>query len=329
MKTRSVALQCGLAAVGLALAYSTWQREPDHAPGEVVVLDLKKNDQPKIRYEDGDKFTELTMSEEAGEPVVWLHLSGKPEQKQPVREVRSSEQGVKLMEKFLPLRASRALGVLSKDKEKEFGFADAKKKLIIETRGQSHKFTVGKSPFNVGEPYVKDESDGKIYVLGNGILSDLDTANVRLLDRSWHPPAWNEYDQIKVTAGGKQRTLTTIPGANAFQTKLASAKTPAKADDLAKNWHDKVLRLSSTEVLGKGEKPVAGEPVISLKIEYSFKGKPVTWLEVGRVASVIGNQSGPPTGAEFYLRSKSTAGWNRTPTSDEILTEGAKVAGTE
>ena len=42
MNVRGAAVQSGLAALGLVVAYGTWQREPERAPGEVVVVDASK-----------------------------------------------------------------------------------------------------------------------------------------------------------------------------------------------------------------------------------------------------------------------------------------------
>src|SRR5438105_532356 len=40
MNVRGAAVQSGLAALGLVVAYTTWQREPERAPGEVLVVDV-------------------------------------------------------------------------------------------------------------------------------------------------------------------------------------------------------------------------------------------------------------------------------------------------
>src|SRR5262249_19730262 len=131
MKARGAAIQGSLAAFGLIAAYATWQREPERAPGEVTVLDAGKNDITKIRFEgEGGKWTELEAKNEAEGRVVWLRLSGKADAKPaptPERTVRGNEGALKLVEKFAPLRATRALGTLAAEKLKELGL-DAPKK---------------------------------------------------------------------------------------------------------------------------------------------------------------------------------------------------------
>lgn len=71
MTKRGVAVQGGLAALGLLAAYLTWQREPERAPGAVTVIDASKSDVTLIRYEDDSNAVDLTRP--SGNDV-WLHL---------------------------------------------------------------------------------------------------------------------------------------------------------------------------------------------------------------------------------------------------------------
>src|SRR5207302_1149196 len=126
-----------------------------------------------------------------------------------------------------------------------------KKKLELTARGVKHSFAIGSSPFGVSDPYVKDEQDGRVYVLGGGVINDLESAGLRLVDRQLHVLKPGDYDAVTISAGGKSRTLQAPSSENQFAAKLVNAKT-GKPDDMAKNWHDKVWRLMVTEVLGKG-----------------------------------------------------------------------------
>jgi hypothetical protein len=188
----------------------------------------------------------------------------------------------------------------------------------------------------VSDPYVKDEQDGRVYVLGGGVIADLESAAVRLLDRTVHAFKPGDYDSITVTAGGKSRTLSAPQAENQFAAKLLNPKT-GKADDLAKNWHDKVWRTMVTEVLGKGEMPDKGTPEITCKVEYGWRGKPKGFLELGRIAGQQ-QQSQPQMSTpqpqapapENWARSEHTAGWVRLPGNiEELQKECAKIAAGE
>ena len=100
---------------------------------------------------------------------------------------------------------------------------------------------------------------------------------------------------------------------------------------MAKNWHDKLYRLSVVDVLGKGELPAGGAPAIDCKVEYAWKGKQKGFVELGRVtppatASNV-SSTAPP---EIWARSERTAGWVKLPgNAEELLKECGKVAAGE
>jgi len=52
VNSKAVALQGGLALVGLVAAYITWQRQPELQAGEVFVLDITKNELQALRFDD-------------------------------------------------------------------------------------------------------------------------------------------------------------------------------------------------------------------------------------------------------------------------------------
>jgi hypothetical protein len=333
MNVRGAAVQGGLAALGLIVAYTTWQREPERAPGEVIVVDVNKGDVQTVRLDDGNgKTVELDRRKDARdeEPRVWLKLSADAKTKKPARELPGNEGAERLWEKFAPLRATRALGTLDAAKLKELGLDAPKKKLELTARGVKHSFDIGSSPFGVSDPYVKDQKDGHVYVFGGGVINDLDSAGVRLVDRQLHGFKPGDYDSVTIAAGGKSRTLSAPPAENAFAAKLVSSKT-GKPDELAKNWHDKIWRMMVTEVLGKGEQPPRGTPEVACKVTYEWHGKPKGFLELGRIAPAPVASNAPATGpAEDWARSERTASWDKLPGSaEEVIKECSKVAAGE
>jgi hypothetical protein len=332
MNVRGAAVQSGLAALGLVVAYTTWQREPERAPGEVVVVDVNKSDVKSVLLDDGSgKTVELERRQEGRdeEPRVWLKLSADAKAKKPARELPGNEGADRLWDKFAPLHATRALGTLKGDKLKELGLDAPKKKLEITARGVKHTFAVGASPYGVSDPYVKDEQDGRVYVFGGGLINDLDSAGTRLVDRNLHAFKPGDFDTVTISAGGKSKTLQAPQAENQFAAKLVNAKT-GKPDDMAKNWHDKVWRMMVTDVLGKGEAPTGGTPEIACKVEYTWHGKPKGFVELGRITPppVASNVPAPPGQVEAFARSERTASWDKLPaTADDVIKECSKVVG--
>ena len=334
MKAPGAGVQVGLAAVSLVLAYTTWQREPERKPGEVVIVEASLGDLDKIRYEDQSgkepKWVELERRKEADGPHPWLRVSAKADAKQPERELRGNESAQKLFDKFAPLKGSRSLGVLSADKLKEVSLAAPKKRIEVTVHGQKRVLLVGISPFGVSDPYVRDEADGKVYVLGGGVLSDLDSAGIRLVDRQLHDWKPTEVDHLKITVDGKSKELTQIPGETPAQTKLAD-KT-GKVDEMVKAWHEKLWRVLVSEVLGKGEVPKSGAPVLALRVDYQERGHDKGFVEFGRVQlapveTTAATPASPPKPTEeIYARSESTAGWVKiSVAAEDLLKEAPKV----
>jgi hypothetical protein len=337
-----VALQGGLAAVGLIAAFATWQREPERGPGEAVVIDAPKNDVGRIRYEDEENILGLERRTEGGEPVVWLHLEEKPKQEQPVkqgdplpppkppstppRDVRGNADALKLVDRFAPLVSPRAFGVLDKKKLPELGLDEPKRRLEVVVRGETRKYDVGIAMHaQNGEAFLRDARDGHIYLLPRGLLGELSNGK-RLVDPRLHIFDSKEFDRIVVSVGGKKRELL-HQGRENFSTEgYASAKSPDKRDQMAKNWHDSLWRTFPMEVLGKDELPKGGTLKPSVRVEYFEKGKNVGWIELARL-----DNGGTMTGNNnevmdlMYARSEHTVGWTHLHTSDQIVTDAEKV----
>ncbi|MHB8874200.1 MAG: DUF4340 domain-containing protein [Myxococcaceae bacterium] len=348
MRPQGAAIHGVLAVAGLVAAYATWQRAPEVAAGDVVVIEGTKASLEKLRHRDRGRWIELARKSEGGEALIWIRQGrdvmlddhaggavldgGMPADGGMViprgevvavvpgkeRELRGNDRAEKLFERFMPLRAARALGVLGAGKQKELGLETSQDHLEITAAGVTHSFLVGTSVSGVGTPYLKDEKDGKVYLLAGSLLSELDPASQQLVDRRLHAFKPAEFDALVVKAGALSREFVQT-GAELPQTaKLAPRDAPDKPDDFARNWHDKAwTRLIASEVLGRGEAPPSGEPTLALRLDYLAKGKPRGWLEVAR-----------GKGSELWARSEQTAGWVLLlGGADEVLAESAKVLG--
>jgi hypothetical protein len=354
VKARSVAMTGALAGLGLVAAYATWQRpkESNSTSSMVTVLEASKQSLESVKFEDGQRF--LTLKRVAGE--LWLtsgwvpgketapgdaglsttfvaidggilpdggaidaglmEVSVKAPKPVPTREVRGNERAEAAMQKFMPLEATRALGVLSDEKRAELGLTDSGRRLELMVASTARLFRVAKPLPGIFGTYVQDERTGEVYLLPGTLLSDLDPQSQALVDRRLHTFKQNEFDAFTVKSDGKEASFVQTNAEIPSTAKVARAATPDKPDELVKNWHDKIWsRLIVTEVLGKGELPVGKEPVVSLRIDYSTKGKAKGFVELG-----VGE------GNSMWARSENTASWVSVHQgSDEILIEAKKV----
>lgn len=347
MTGRALAVQGGLALAGLIVAYTTWQREPERAAGEVVVVDVTKAELANVHYEDENSVVDVRRRDEGGDKAVWLRIEDKtpvppaPKPGQPPvpppaaakphapRELRGEDPAEKFLAQFAPFRSPRAFGILDATKTKELGLADAKKKLIITARGETREFAIGQPATLSSETYLRDVRDGRVYLMPRALATDLQSASHRLVDRRLHTFKIPDFTRVTVKAGGKTRELALTNGRDAAAYKLAPVATPDKPDEMARNWHDKIWRLFPSEILGKGEAPAAGEPKVTVRVEYGDGGKTVGWIELGKLdAPVDGVMSSSPTAkpAELYGRTEHTAGWVKLPNDLTILQDAEKVA---
>lgn len=342
MTRRAVMIQGALALAGLVAAYTTWQRQPELVGGEVFVLDITRNDLEKVRFEDQEvkSWAELARDKDEGGTFVTLRLSGHDASgvalpsghpgvalKVPERLVRGNENARRVFESFAPLRASRALGVLDPARLKELGLDTTKKWIEVTARGNKRRFAIVPAPPGGNDPYLRDEQDGRVYIVARHILSDLQSASVNLVERRFHPFRLEEVERIVVTgASGKKKEYKTarvdenLPGI-----RLLPASAPDKPDETAKNWHDRIWNLFPATVLGKGEAPATNQEAQGvLRVEYFSRGKPLGWLELAKTKPAAGQSATGAAPREVSVaRSEFTLGWMQlSADAGALITEG-------
>lgn len=410
MTGKAAAVQGALAAVSLVATYFTWQRQPETAPGEVVVVDATKSTLENIRFEDENAVVDLFRRSDGGEKAVWLRVAEKekPDPKQPetaaddkqadktqptapakgdkaaadkvkgakgaatagqenqkerqkdqapaaqnaatastspapakpkpVRELRGSPESDRLFEKFTPLRSPRAFGVLDANKVKELGLDAAKKKLVVTVRNEKRELVIGQPSQGSGESYLRDTRDGRTYLLPRALLADLQGASHRLIDRRLHAFKMTDVSRLALSAGGKKREFVILGRENPHGYKVAPAKASDKPDEMARNWHDKMLRLMPVEIYGKDEVPQAGAPSPSVRLEYFDGGKQIGFVELAKVdlpPSATPATPPPPSphGApvsqaktEYFARTEHTPGWVRLANDPGVIADAEKLA---
>jgi hypothetical protein len=341
MTGRAVAVQGGLALASLITAYFTWQRQPELQVGEVFAVDLPQSDLDRVRFEDTEikSWSELIGAKDRDGLYVQIHTSGSDASgvpmpsghpsvpiKVPERTVRGNEGATNLFKKMAPLRASRALGTLDAAKLKDLGLDTTKKHLEIVGRGTRRRFAIAPAPPGGSDPYIRDEADGRVFIVSRSILTDMQSASVNLVERRLHSYPIEDVDRIVITAGGKTKEyrgsrIGELPGIR------LSPPGSEKADETAKNWHDRVWNLFPSEVLGKGEAPATGQPKVAIKVEYFSRGHALGWVELAREAAPAESTSAPAANVT-YARSDFSLGWMKMPAdAGSLITEGEKLVG--
>jgi hypothetical protein len=340
MTPRSVAIQGGMAFVALVLAYTTWQRSPELQTGEVFVIDSTKNDLEKIRFEDteGKTWTEIAKAKDADGSFISVRLSGYDNTgvglpsghpgialKQAERLVRGNEAASRMFERFAPLRAERALGVLDPAMLKNLGLDASKKSIEVTTRGVKRKFSIVPAPPGGSDPYLQDQQDKKVYIVPRQILSDLQSASTNLVERKLHSFRIEDIDRVSIDVGGKKKDLVGSRIEDYPGIRLAPAETPDKTDPTLKNWNDKVFGLFPAEVLGQGEVPAIGPPLLAVRVDYSSRGRRLGFVELARGATAATSSPTPPK-VDIYARTEYSLGWVRLPPDTlNLITEAESL----
>lgn len=344
MTGKGVALQGGLALLGLAAAYLTWRRQPELQAGEVFVLDITKNDLSKVRFDDDEAktFTELQLDRDDNGSFVALRLSrreppaaktttptaGKPT---PERLLRGSDAAKTLYERFAPLRATRALGVLDAAKLKDLGLATAKKHITVSTRSGQHAFDIAPAPPGGSDPYLRDQADGRVFVVSRSILSDFQAAATSLVEHHLHGFRLEDADRVAVTVGSNKKEFRVARTAEGHGVEIAWAATPDKPDATARAWHERAFALWPSESLGKGETPAEGEPQTNLRLDYFARGRSLGWVVLAEapfsaVESV--SSAAPAPKKTFYVKSEFTLGWAKlSGDTDTLVADAVKLPG--
>ena len=346
MTGKAVAVQGGLALLGLTAAYLTWQRQPELQAGEVFVLDITKNELERIRFDDEDAKTwaELQLDSDENGSFVALHLSGReaPEAKKPAspptpgkpipeRTVRGSDAAKTLYERFAPLRATRALGVLDAAKLKDLGLVAAKKHITVVTRSGRRVFDIAPAPPGGTDPYLRDQADGRVFVVSRSLLSDFQAAPTSLVEHHLHGFRLDDADRVAMAAGSGKKEYRVARSADGRSVEIASTGTPDKPDPAARTWHERAFGLWPSESLGKGEMPAEGEPQARVRLDYFARGRSLGWLAVAE-APVPPGESVSTASSEpkkiFYAKSESTLGWVKlSGDTDSLVSEAVKLAG--
>jgi hypothetical protein len=342
---KAVVVQGGLALVGLVAAYFTWQRRPELQAGEVFVLDITRNDLKTLRFDDEDAKTwvELQRDSDDNGSFVALRLSGRaaPEPKSPTpvadaakptpeRVVRGGDAAKTAYERFAPLRATRALGVLDAAKLKDLGLAASKKHITVVTGAGRRIFDIASAPLGGTDPYLRDQADGRVFVVSRSILSDFQTAATSLVERHLHGFRLEEADRVTIAAGPAKKDYRVARAADGKGVEIAAAATPEKPDPTARAWHERVLALWPSESLGKGELPAEGEPQTKLRLDYFAHGRSLGWLIIAEGGPALQSVSSAAPAAKkvFYARSELTLGWVKlSGDSEALVAEGIKLAG--
>jgi hypothetical protein len=213
----------------------------------------------------------------------------------PDRELRGNDVAEKVLEQFSPFTAARALGVPDAAKVRELGLEGGLRRLDVFTKTDHLTFAVS-IPVGTGASYIRSE-DGRVFVLGGSLIQELSSASSRLVDRRVHAFRPEDADHLVVHLGVQTRTF--------FQRRVGgTAKVFSDAhtdapDAYAQGWIERLNKIIPSDVLGRGETPLEGEPKVELRVDFQRGSQSLGFVELARA------QNG------WFARSEHSVGWMR------------------
>lgn len=334
MNARAVAIQGGLALLGLTAAYLTWQRQPELQTGESFILDITKNELRKVVFEDEFNHTRVELEQAKDDNGSYISVLLKGEKSSSTADapalLRGNDAAKTLYERFAPLRAMRALGVLDAAKLKDLHLDGPKKHLTVITRSGTHSYDLANPSTTSNDVYLRDKGDGRVFIVARPILVDFSNTSSSLIERRLHTFRVEEADRLTITAGTAKNELRIARTADGKGVELAAMATPDKPNDLARAWHERLFAPGVAKVHGKDDKPAEGEPQTRFRLEYASRGRVLGWMELGEIASPATSVSGDATANKpaLYARSELTMGWNKLSGDvTGLVAEGLKLAG--
>lgn len=227
-----------LAAIGLTLAIVATRDEAEAPmPGEVEVLDCRRVDE--VRFASPQRDVRIVREGR----LVRLEVTRRPEGA-PSDRLRflGGPDAHAYLEGLAPLVARRSLGELADDALEDVGLDAAsmereRTRWTIRCGSTTTTFDVGGRAFGTGDRYVRRADDPEVVLIAAALLRDLDTAELRLIERRLHRFERAEAERAVLRFAGEEHDLTqrNRRGANA-------AWVATAAPDTRRSDYDRLMR---------------------------------------------------------------------------------------
>ena len=281
---RSVLIYAGLLLVVLVGSYRAWTDEdaPDLSKS-VMVLQGDADSLESIEYESDKLHLTLMQREDDLGSYIWVRAEPKnveppsedeannphapPPDDGKTVEFKAGKKGETVVEGMAPFLAKRTLEGVGDDMLEEIGLAEPEAKLTIRRKGRDAKtYDLGKNVYGGSNVYLRDPSDGTIYLIDAKLIRPLQTGKRSLPDRLLFSGKNKEVESITVTSGEASATFFQYnpddPDAQYWATQGES-----EGNATAQGWIDKTLRLRSSDYISEEEQPSSVEEALRYSVK--------------------------------------------------------------
>ena len=328
---RSLVLHGVLALGGLIMAWNVWTEEATEevSPDAVELFECGESLEA-IRLLGERRDTVLEAREEDGRPYYWIRIERRPDRADPVvKEFVGGEAVDELVLKLEPLRAERSLGVLDDEKLEELELDGEGQRLRIECGSRSVEWRVGATTFGQPLRYLRDPESGIVFLADSSLISELEAAEHRLMQRELLRLDMTEVETLHVRAFGEEQTLKQANRHDAARAQWVDAADPDRRNDLYGNWLNRFARLTVQEYLAVDAEPGADLEDASASyetlVEMEYRDEEGEVLDTLQLARVDAEQP------QYYARTGATRSWVKVirSVSQQIEDEARPVVGLE
>jgi len=343
----SVIVHGVLAAVGLAAAWMVYDGgdRKGAAATSVELFDCDGRKLSKVQWQSEKKTVEVSWAGE--DRAAWVEVSeikplpkgATPTKATPkTKRFAASARVKRLVEKVAPLRVERSVGAVDKAKRESLGLIDTKDALSVTCGGQTRTYRLGAKTYGGRTRYLESADGGDVHLLASGVISDLEMAEFRFMQRDLLAFKLDAVDAVTVEVGGRTRKLLHRNRRDRAKAMWVAADAPDQRNELFANWLGKLMRLRALEYLPEGKLPgqekggpAGGKSVITeAVVKLAFEGDEAGAAEVVRIAAPK-KAPGKAGDYTYYARSTATRGWVTVPASlgKQLDDDAAQVVGAE
>jgi Domain of unknown function (DUF4340) len=320
-----------LLAAALGVAWQTWTRDraasptlatltvwPDAGPVESFAMKSRLRDVTVERRGEGpERYAWATVQKRTPPPkpralpdagTAASTSLAEPTGTTTTTAFPVSEDGEKALARLAGLKALRDLGTTAS--REEYGLGDESERLSVTSGGAAHELVLGAKVFGGDDRYVLDPAGGHVYVIAAEIMRPFDVPDFSLRERRLHGFLMSDVAQVKLRAGGKDRTLVRQPKPASPHDPAAAdrpggaswadAKTVDKPDAALTSFMDRVEQLAPTDF---GQTPDAATLTPVLTVEYQANG--------GKALGTVELSKKPGAAAgtfDYFVKSERTRG---------------------
>ncbi|MEE2750856.1 MAG: DUF4340 domain-containing protein [Myxococcota bacterium] len=286
-----------LLGIALAAAYQSWSSEDTLVTDDgVVIVSTEASELSVVKYESSDKRLTMTFKADSQGSYIWVdsvemkqstkpkalpaaedseenassETAEAPPSPEPVvteelKSFKAGSAGQGLIDKLAPFTAKRELVDVGSEGLAALGLVEPEGTLTLERNNKAAVvIEVGGEAYGTRDRYVRDKTNGRIYIVAADVLRPMEHANTRLPDRDLLASKQPELVHLLIET---QTGSAEFEQRNRDDRKAAYwARTNAEAEDtVATGWLDRFFRLRSRGYVQVDETPTGLEPQFTVK----------------------------------------------------------------